>query len=108
MSKGDDRKRVFRQSLNYENGVLLPKIREVSQWRDVNVKAYQSGVITLSMLIPKDLRKSCLEWWKHGTGHEDLTGDGKKDFDDYFVYILQLLEEHNICFPQVKFHEGVL
>ena len=108
MSKDSDResKRIYRQPLNYENGVLLAKIRDISTWRDTNIKAYESGVITLSLLLPKELRKKSLEFWNHGTIHEDLTNDGKKDFDDLFVYELQLLEDHNICFPKISFEVG--
>ena len=103
-------KRIYRQPLNYENGVILPKIRDISLWRDTNIKAYESGVNTLALLLPTDIRKVALSWWndtkEHGTSHEDLTMDGKIDFDDYFVKILQLLEENNICFPKLSFKEG--
>ena len=101
-------KQSYIQPLNYENGVLLPKIRDISLWRDTNDKAFQSGVMTLALLLPKDLRKESLGFWDHGTIHEDLTMDGKKDFDDLFVFILQLLENNNICFPKLSFHEGIL
>lgn len=103
-----ENKRVYRQSLNYENGVLLSKIRDISLWRDTDIKAYESGVNTLSLLLPEQLRQQALKFWEHGTIHEDLTMDGKKNFDDMFVYILKLLEDHNICFPKIKYHEGVL
>lgn len=107
MNSGDrDSKRIYRQPLNYENGVLLAKIRDIGLWRDTNIKAYESGVLTLALLLPKELRKSSLEWWKHGTGHEDLTMDGKKDFDDLFVFILQELENHNMCFPKISYEVG--
>jgi len=104
----EDGKRVYRQPLNYENGVLLPKIREISFWRDTNIKAYESGVLTLTLLLPDDIRKDALKFWNHGTGHEDLTMDGKKDFDDLFVYILQLLQDKNICFPKITYREGIV
>lgn len=99
-------KKIFRQPINYENGVLLTKIRDISQWRDTDIKAYESAVVTFALLLPGDLRKKALEFWNHGTVHEDLTMDGKKDFDDLFVYILQLLEDHNICFPKITFQLG--
>lgn len=101
-------KRVYRQPLNYENGVLLAKIRDISLWRDTNIKAYESGVMTLALLLPQDLRKEALGFWDHGTIHEDLTMDGKKDFDDLFVFILKLLEKNNICFPKISYFEGTL
>lgn len=108
MSNGNDRasKKIFKQAINYENGVLMPKIREISIWRDTNLKQYESGVITLGLLLPKELRSEVLEWWKHGTGFEDLTMDGKKSFDDLFVYILTMLEDRNICFPSLSFDVG--
>ena len=108
MNENIKSKQIYRQSLNYEDAVLLTKIRDISIWRDTNTKAYESGVLTLAMLLPKDLRGSALGWWKHGTGHEDLSMDGKKDFDDLFLYIMNLLEDNNICFPKVRYHEGVL
>lgn len=101
-------KRVYRQPLNYENGVLLPLIRDIAYWRVSSVKSYESGVQTLCILLPDVLRRNALRFWNHGTIHEDLTGDGKKDFDDLFVYVLTLLEEHNICFPKLSFQEGLL
>jgi len=101
-----DSKRIYRQPLNYENGVILQKIREVSFWRDTNIKAYESGIQTLSLLLPKDLRKEALGFFNGETVREDLTGDGKKDFDDYFVYILELLEDNNICFPKISYDIG--
>jgi hypothetical protein len=104
----EDSKRVYRQPLNYENGVLLPKIRDIALWRDTNIKAYESGVITLALLLPGAIRKKCLEFWKNGTAYEDLTMDGKKEFDDLFVFILQNLEDNNICFPKLAFKEGKL
>jgi len=107
-STNEKSKRIYRSSLNYEEAVLLAKIREISLWRDTNSKAYQSGVQTLALLLPSFLRQKTLGWWKHGTVHEDLSGDGKVDFDDLFVYILKLLEDHDICFPKVRYHEGVV
>jgi len=101
-------KRVYRQPLNYENGVLLPLIRDIAYWRVMNPKAYESGVLTLALVLPHELRKKTLEFWDHGTIHEDLTNDGKKDFDDLYVYQLKLLEDHNICFPKLTYHEGQL
>jgi len=103
-----DRKRVYRQPLNYENGVLLPLIRDIAYWRVTDAEAQQKGVMTLALLLPKELRKAALEFWNHGAVHKDLTDNGKKDFDDLFVYILQLLEDHNICFPKISYHEGML
>ena len=99
-------KRIYRQPLNYENGVLLSKIRDISLWRDTDIKAFESGVITLALLLPKDLRQSALGFWNFGTIHEDLNKDGKKDFDDLFVYILQILEDNNICFPKISYEIG--
>lgn len=102
----EESKRIYRQPLNYENGILLPKIREISLWRDTSIKYYESGVITLALLLPKELRKLALDFMDGDTAREDLTADGKKDFDDLFVYILQLLEDHNICFPKITFELG--
>lgn len=99
-------KRIYRQPLNYENAVLLAKIRDISLWRDTTIKAYESGVMTLVLLLPQELRKKALGFWEHGTVHEDLTNDGKKDFDNLFVYILTLLEDYNICFPKIRYELG--
>jgi len=104
----NDHKRIFRQPLNYENGVLLPLIRDIAYWRVTSPKACQNGIQTLCLLLPKDLRIKALDFWNRGTIHEDLTGDGKKDFDDLLVYILELLEENNICFPKLSYHTGEL
>ena len=101
-------KRIYRQPLNYENGVLLPLIRDIAYWRVTSPKACQNGILTLCLLLPKDLRKLALVFWNHGTIHEDLTGDGKKDFDDLLVYVLELLEDNNICYPKLSYKEGVL
>ena len=107
-SFSSDGKRVFRQPLNYENGVILPLIRDIAYWRVGNVKSYEMGIQTLMLLLPKDLRKDVLSFWNRGTIHEDLTGDGKCDFDDLYVYILKLLEDNNICFPKIMFNKGEL
>jgi hypothetical protein len=101
-----DSKRIYRQPLNYENGVLLPKIKDISFWRDTNIKAYESGVITLALLLPGDLRKKALVFFDDDTVKEDLTDDGKKYFDKLLVYILQLLEDANICFPKISYDVG--
>jgi len=101
-----DSKRIYRQPLNYENGVILQKIREVSLWRDTDIKAYESGVQTLALLLPKDLRSDALKFFNGETVREDLTRDGKKDFDDYLVYILEILEDNNICFPKITYEIG--
>ena len=106
MNEPTDSKRIYRQPLNYENGILLQKIREISMWRDTNIKAYESGVQTLALLLPKELRKEALGFFSNNTVREDLTMDGKKDFDDYLVYILELLEDHNICFPKISYDIG--
>ena len=107
MNKTDtDSKRIFRQPINYENGVLLPKIKDISLWRDTNIKAYESGVITLALLLPKELRQEALGFIKGDTVQEDLTLDGKKNFDDFLVFILGLLEENNICFPKITYEIG--
>ena len=101
-----DSKRIYRQPLNYENGVLLTKIKDISFWRDTNIKAYESGVITLSLLLPKDLRKNAMAFFDNDTAKEDLTINGKKDFDKILVHILKLLEDNNICFPKIRFEVG--
>lgn len=101
-----DSKRIYRQPLNYENGVLLPLIRDIAYWRVSNPKAYENGIQTLCILLPDDLRKQALHFWNRGTIHEDLTDDGKKNFDDLFVYVLTMLEDHNICFPKIRFEVG--
>lgn len=99
-------KKVYRQPIDYENGVILQKIREASHWRDTDIKAYESSVQTLALLLPKELRKQALLFFNDDTIREDLTMDGKKDFDDYLVYILTLLEDHNICFPKLTYEVG--
>ncbi len=86
----------------------MPKLREVSFWRDSDLRAYESGVVTLALILPKELRKKALDFFGNNTIKEDLTKDGKKDFDDLFVYILELLEDANICFPKIQYHEGLL
>ena len=102
----NESKRVYRQPLNYENGVLLPLIRDIAYWRVTSPKAFQNGIQTLCLLLPKELRKEALGFWNHGTIYEDLTGDGKKDFDDLMVFVLELLEDNNICFPSISFDVG--
>lgn len=104
----NDNKRVYRQPLNYENGVLLPLIRDIAYWRVTSPKACQNGIQTLCLMLPHELRSQALKFWNRGTVVEDLTNDGKKDFDDLLVYILELLEDHNICFPKLSFKEGEL
>jgi len=101
-----DSKRVYRQPLNYENGVLLSKIKDISLYRDTDIKAYESSVVTFALLLPNELRTKALDFWNRGTAHEDLTMDGKKDFDDLFVYILKLLEDYELCFPKIRFEVG--
>ena len=99
-------KRVYRQPLNYENGIILPLIRDCCVARSIDPKAYQIDVQTLAMILPKDLRKNAFKFWNKGTIFEDLTGDGKKDTNDYFVFILEQLEDHNICFPKISYNVG--
>jgi len=101
-----DSRKVFRQPLNYESGVILPKIRDISLWRDTDIKLYESGVITLALLLPKELRSLALDFVKDNTIKEDLTGDGKKDFDNMFVYIMILLEDNNLVLPSITFDLG--
>jgi hypothetical protein len=96
----------YRQPINYENGVLLPKLRDISLWRDVDIKAYESGVVTLALFLPKDLRSKALAFFEGDTVKEDLTMDGKKDFDDILAYILTLLEDNGIAFPKSRFEKG--
>ena len=96
----------YRQPINYENGVLLPKLRDLSLWRDTDLKAYESGVITLALFLPKELRTEALSFFHNDTVKEDLTGDGKKDFDDILVFVLQLLEDNGIAFPRSRFDTG--
>jgi len=107
MNDDPSSKRIYRQPLNYENGVLLPLIRDIAYWRVGNPKAYGDGVLTLALVLPKDLRKKSLQAWKHGN-IVDLTDDGKQDIDDLFVYILELLEDNNICFPKISYDVGKL
>ena len=57
MNEERESKRIYRQPLNYENGVLLPLIRDIAYWRVNNPKAYENGIQTLMLLLPKDLRK---------------------------------------------------
>lgn len=103
-----DSKRVYRQPLDYENGVLLPFIRDIAYWRVTNPKAFQNGCQSLCILLPKVLRESALKFWDKGTHYENLTGDGKKEFDSLFIHILELLEDNNICFPKLSFSTGIL
>jgi len=101
-----DKKRIYRQPVKYEDGILLPKIREISLWRDTDIKLYESGVKTLSLLLPKDLRQEAMAKYDGDTIKVDLTNDGKKDFDDLFVFILEQLEDNNILFPKLTFERG--
>lgn len=96
----------YRQPINYENGILLPKIRDLSLWRDTDLKSYESGVVTLALLLPSELRKKALDFFHNDTIKCDLTDDGKKDFDDILVYILQLLEGNGLVFPRSTFEVG--
>ena len=105
MSEPEGAKRIYRQPLNYENGIILPLIRDCCIARANNPKQYQTNVHTLSYIMPKDLRRKAIESWTKDE-MEDLTMDGKKDIDDFFVYILELLEDHNICFPKITFDQG--
>jgi len=99
-------KKIYRQPINYENGIILPLIRDCCTARASNPKACQINIQTLAMILPKELRKQAFEFFNNDTIREDLTGDGKKDFDDYFVYILELLEDNSICFPKIHYREG--
>ena len=101
-----DTKRIYRQPVNYENGILLPKLREISLWRDTDIKLYESGVKTLSLLLPKDLREEAMAQYDGDTVKIDMTADGKKDFDDLLVFILGQLEDNNILFPKLTFERG--
>jgi len=98
--------KIYRHSINYENGIILPKIREVSLWRDTDLKAYESGVYTLLLLLPDDLRTLALEFYNNNNIKADLTEDGRKDHDDLFIYILKLLEKHGIAFPKTTYEIG--
>ena len=108
MNKDEGSKRIYRQPINYENGIILPLIRDCCIARANNPKQYQTNVQTLSIVMPKELRKQSLQFFKGNIAQEDLTMDGKKDIDDLFVYNLVLLEDHNICFPKLSFQEGEL
>ena len=101
-----DKKRIYRHPVNYENGILLPKIREISMWRDTDIKLYESGIITLSLLLPDDLREEAMAMYDHDTIKVDMTNDGKKNFDDLFIFILKQLEDNNIMFPKLTFERG--
>jgi len=96
----------YRETINYENGVILPKIRDISLWRDTDIKAYQSGVYTLILLLPDELRKEALNFYNKNHIKTDLTEDGKKDHDDVFVFILQLLEKNGFVYPRTGFELG--
>lgn len=106
MNEDRESKRIYRQPLNYENGVILPLIRDIAYWRVTNPKAFQAGVQTLSLILPSELRSDALNFNKGETLREDLTGDGKRNMDDYFVFILKMLEDHNICFPKISYDVG--
>lgn len=106
MEDSRESKRVYRQPLNYENGVLLPLIRDIAYWRITNKKAYDVGVKTFVLILPRDLRKQALGFFKGDLVQEDLTSDGKKDMDDMLVFILNMLEDNNICFPKISYDVG--
>ena len=107
MNKNEEQsRRVYRQPLNYENGVILPLIRDICISRRTDPKMYQIDVQTLSIVLPKQLRGQAFEYFKDNTVKEDLTMDGKKEFDKYFVLILESLEDNNICFPKINFVQG--
>jgi len=105
MNKDEGAKRIYRQPINYENGIILPLIRDCCISRANNPKAYQINVHTLSFVMPKELRRKAINTWPKGS-MEDLTADGKKDIDDFWVYMLELLEDNNICFPKISFELG--
>ena len=105
MSDDESSKRIYRQPLAYENGIILPLIRDCCISRSNNPKQYQINIHTLSYVLPKDLRVAAFKFWNKDM-KEDLTMDGLKDIDDYFVYILELLEDNNICFPKISYTVG--
>lgn len=96
----------YRQPINYENGILLPKIRDISLWRDTDLKSYESGVVTLALLLPSELRNQALDFFHNDTVKTDLTDDGKRDFDDILVHILQLLQINGMVFPKSTYEVG--
>jgi len=102
----NESKRIYRQPLNYENGIILPLIRDCCVTRSGNPKAFQVNVQSLSLVLPKDLRDKAFEFWNRETIRHDLTDVGREKFDEYFMYILKLLEDHNICFPKISFDVG--
>ena len=49
-------KRIYRQPINYENGIILPLIRDCCIARAGNPKSFQINVQTFALILPKELR----------------------------------------------------
>lgn len=106
MNDTDKGTRVRYQALNYENGVILPLIRDICINRRCDPKSYQVDIETLAMMLPKDLRKEAFNFFKDKTLCDDLSKEAKKEFDDYLVYQLELLETNGIAFPRTTYDIG--
>lgn len=103
-----DIKRVYKTPLNYENGIILPLIRDCCVSRANDEKMYSINVKTLSMVLPKELRKMSNDFYNGDITVQDLSNEGKIKLDKLFVYNLEILEQHNICFPKLSFKQGAL
>ena len=88
----------FQKAMDYEQ-VLNMQIARISQYMSSkDIELYEESVDTLILMLPEELRHDALAYKKENNINYLLSTEGKKKYDDLWVFVNKLLENHNLIF----------
>ena len=98
--------RRYRGSVNYEM-IISQQINRIADSRAKDTRVYEDNVDTLCYMLPKKLRDKAIEYKKNNNVIRDMTDDGKQRYDEFLVFINELLElEANMIFKITTWELG--
>jgi len=95
------KKEKYQQSIRYED-IIAGHISAIAKYRDEKTKQYASSVETLILMCPKEIRKDGFKKMEElkiiRCDYDNINNDKKRQYDDLWQYINELLEDQNLIF----------
>lgn len=93
-----DKQEKYQKPVDYEI-ILGQQMSRISQFRsNKDIEMYEESVDTLLLMLPKKLRDQAIKYKRDNNIEYNVANNGKKKYDDLWVFINDLLEEANIIF----------
>lgn len=81
-------------------GLLIMHMNRLSVYRDSDLKRYCSGIETLILICPRQIREKAFgklaELGLHRGRYQNITEEMQVTYDDLLIFINELLEKHHM------------